>query len=70
MNRVGCSRDGDRWRNEDERTCRSKDIATGKLPHSCQKLRKTAREAGHADNDVGGVDVSCVYIVHRENERG
>ena len=52
------------------RTGCSKSIATGELPHSCHELGKTAREAGHADDDIGGVDISCVYIVQGKNECG
>ena len=57
-------------KHESERTCRSKGIAAGELPHSCHELGETAREAGHANDNIGGVDISCIYIVQRENECG
>lgn len=64
------SRYGGRGSKEDGRTCRSKGITTGELPHSRHKLSKTTSEAGHAEDDIGCVDVSCVYIVHGKNECG
>ena len=60
----------DRGHNEDKRTGCSKDITAGELPHSRHELGETAREAGHADDDIGGVDPFCVYIVQGENECG
>lgn len=59
------------WRRvklERQRTRGSKGVTSGELPHARQELGETARETGHADNDIGGVDVSCINIVQGKNE--
>jgi len=47
----------------------SKGVAGGELPHASNELGETTTEEGHANDDVGSVDVTSVYIVQRQDER-
>ena len=46
-----------------ELTCGSESISFGELPHAREELSETTAENGHADNDIGVLDVPCLDVV-------